>query len=195
MRALTITIADPRDLLRPVARIWFPIAAGLTILAGTAYAGVQQDLRQSANDPQIQIAEDAATALATGVQPESVTPTQHIDLGRGLTPFVMVFDANGRVLASSGSLNGATPVLPPGVLQRAAEHGQNRLTWQPQPGVREAAVIQSVTGAPQARYVLAARSLREVESRETNAQELFGLGWLGALAASLVATVLGVTLL
>ena len=193
MRVLSVT--DPRELARPMARIWFPVAAGLTMLAGTAYAAVQQDLRQSANDPQIQLAEDAAAALATGVQPDSVLPAQHVNLSASLAPFVMVLDTNGRVLASSGSLDGATPTLPDGVLQNAAEHGQNRLTWQPRPGVREATVIQTVKGAPQARYVLAARSLREVETRETNAEELVGLGWLGSLAASLVATALGVALL
>jgi hypothetical protein len=193
MRALSVT--DARELARPIARIWLPVAAGLTILAGTAYAALQQDLRQSANDPQIQLAEDAAAALATGVQPDSVLPAQHVDLGASLAPFVMVFDANGRVLASSGLLEGATPTLPNGVLQNAGEHGHSRLTWQPRPGVREATVIQAVKGAPQARYVLAARSLREVDDRETNAEEVVGLGWLASLAASLVAAALGVALL
>jgi hypothetical protein len=41
---------------------WLPLAVAITILAGLVYATVQQSLRQGANDPQIQLAEDTAAA-------------------------------------------------------------------------------------------------------------------------------------
>ena len=44
----------------------------LTLACGICYVAVQQTLRQSANDPQIQMAEDAAAALAKGEKPEGV---------------------------------------------------------------------------------------------------------------------------
>ena len=45
---------------------WLPFAIIIVIFSGLVYAIVQQNYRQSANDPQIQIAEDLATAISQG---------------------------------------------------------------------------------------------------------------------------------
>ena len=75
-----------------------------------------------------------------------------------------------------------TPSLPDGVLQMTKALGENRLTWQPQVGVRIAAVIV----ASDKGFVLAGRSLREVEIRESSA-ELFAIaGWIASIVGSLV---------
>jgi hypothetical protein len=57
-----------------ILRHWLPLAAVTTLLCGLVYLAVQQSLRQGANDPQIQMAEDAAAALVAGSTPESVLP-------------------------------------------------------------------------------------------------------------------------
>ena len=44
---------------------------------------------------------------------------------------------------------------------RLARRGEDRLTWQPEPGVRSATVVVHYQGA-QAGFVMAGRSLREV---------------------------------
>jgi hypothetical protein len=69
-------------------------------------------------------------------------------------------------------------------------HGQDRVTWQPEPGVRIAAVVVRYQGA-QPGFVLAGRSLREVEVREDNAELIAGVAWIFTLAATLVACALG----
>lgn len=79
--------------------------------------------------------------------------------------------------------------MPQGVLDSAQQHGQNRVTWQPEPRVRSAAVTVPFGGA-QPGYVLAGRSLREVEQREDNLLLLALLGGLITLGATLVATVI-----
>ena len=42
---------------------WLPMALVVTALCGVVYAAVFRNIRQSANDPQIQMAEDAAALM------------------------------------------------------------------------------------------------------------------------------------
>ena len=144
---------------------WLPLAFCLTVLAGLVYGAVQQNFRQGANDPQIQMAEDAAIQLQDGAQAQTVVGGDKVDLSRSLAPFLIVYDATGHVLASSAQLNGAVPDIPTGVFNSVRASGEDRMTWQPQEGVREAAIVTQFGGSHPG-FVLAGRSLREVEDRE-----------------------------
>lgn len=145
---------------------WLPLAVITVALCGLVYLAVQQALRQAANDPQIQLAEDAATALAKGETiPDILAGARTVDIGQSLAPFVIFYDESGKPGISSGLLHGETPVPPPGVFDYTRANGQNRVTWQPESAVRIAAVLQHVGGAKPG-FVLAGRSLREVEVRE-----------------------------
>jgi hypothetical protein len=177
------------DKLKDVLKHWLPIGAVATILCGLVYVAVQQELRISANDPQIQMAEDAAAQLAAGASPSSVVPATRVDLGKSLAPFLIVFDGGGNPVASSAILQGQTPQLPSGVLDYVRGNGEDRITWQPAPGIRMASVVVRFQGAKSG-FVLAARSLREVERREDEAELEAGLAWLASLAASLALVVL-----
>lgn len=174
-------------LVRHVLRHWLPLAVVTTAMCGLVYAAVQQALRQGANDPQIQMAEDAAEALRQGAVAESLLPP-HIDVGKSLAPFVIVYDDTGQVVASSGLLHGKVPSLPAGVLEYTRRRGQDRVTWQPENGVRVAAVVARFQGATPG-FVLAGRSLREVEKRETQTELMAGAAWVATLAALLVVVV------
>jgi len=164
----------------PINRLglaFFALALGLSSLA---FLLVQQSLRQGANDPQIQMAEDIAAALDAGRDPTSLATASNADLRTSLAPFVIVTDADKKVVVATGQLDGRN-VTPPDAAFDAAAHNpghENRITWQPATGVREAAVIVSHNGG----YVLVARSLREVEVREDQAQTLT----FAALAALIV---------
>ncbi len=182
------------DKAKETLKPWLPIAAVTTILCGLAYLSVQQDLRMSANDPQIQMAEDAAQGLTQGAAVDTVVPTSQIDIARSLAPFVIVFDNRGNPLASSGLLQGEIPHLPPGVLDYVRQNGEDRITWQPQPGVRMASVVVGFSGVKSG-FVLAARSLREIEKREDQAELEAGLAWIAALGVSLIVVALGAFLL
>jgi hypothetical protein len=98
-------------------------------------------------------------------------------------PFVMVFDLRHHALASSGRLNGRTPVLPGGVLAWAAHHGQDHITWEPQPSLREAAVIEPY-GQPRLGFVLAAQSLQTISARQRTLTWSIACCWLAALTVS-----------
>ena len=156
---------------------WLPLALAASILCALGYALVQQDLRQGANDPQIQIAEDLAASLADGATlPGALPGASRVDLSTSLAPFVIVYTASGSVASSTGQLDGAVPQLPSGVLAAAAHH-EDRLTWQPAPGVRVAAVVVRY-GGEHPGFVLAGRSLREVERRETASGATAFAAWL-----------------
>ncbi len=168
---------------------WLPAALVVTLLCGLVYATVQQSFRASANDPQIQLAEDAATRLSHGTPPQAVVSGAKLDMARSLSPFLIVFDDAGQPVASSVQLNGATPVPPRGVLDYARQNGQNSLTWQPRPGVRHATVIARFSGE-RSGFVLAGRSLREVENRVANLVRMVGVVWVLALVVTLAGSFL-----
>lgn len=165
--------------------IWLPIATAATVLAGLIYAAVQHDLRSGANDPQVQMAEDTARALDNGASPSSLVAPHPVDLGNSLAAFLIVVDRSGRSLASSADLHGQVPIPPSGVLETARRTGENILTWQPEPGVR----IASVTVPYRDGYVVAGRSLRLVEQRESDVELIIGLGWIATLVAAAAGTI------
>jgi hypothetical protein len=164
---------------------WLPLAFCLTVLAGLVYVAVQQNYRQGANDPQIQMAEDAAAQLEAGQQPGTVVGSITVDMARSLAPFLIVYDEAGQVVAASVQLDGNVPAIPPGVLDAARQSGENRLTWQPQEGVRDASVVIHFAGSHPG-FVLAGRSLREVEARVDQLTQVTGLAWVAGLVGSFV---------
>ncbi len=165
---------------------WLVAALLVSGVYFTLYAAVQQALRIGANDPQIQLAEDTAARLGQG-RPAADPVGDAVDVATSLAPFLIVYDPSGHVVASSAQLAGRTPMLPAGVLHDATPGHEDRLTWQPRPGVRLASVV---VATPQG-YVLAGRSLREVERRERDAELVIGAAWLvslGVLAATFLVT-------
>jgi len=177
----------PPGFVRRTAAFFLPLAVLATATCGLAYAETQQEMRSGANDPQLQLAEDAGTRLDAGATPSSVlNPSPPIDLARSLAPFVIVFDAEGQVLASNAILDGGQPAPPKGVLEAARPGSPNAVTWQPRDGVRIATVTVAWSGGT----VLAGRSLRTIEQREANAELIAGAAWLAMLAALAAASVL-----
>jgi hypothetical protein len=103
--------------VRRASAVWVPVAVATTVMAGLVYGAVQQSYRTGGDDPQQQMAEDAAARLSTGARPEDVTAGPSVDIAASLAPFTIVYDAGGSVLASTGTLNGMPPTPPGGVLQ------------------------------------------------------------------------------
>lgn len=166
-------------MLRRACAIFVPLAVLATLTCGLVYLEVQQSLRSGANDPQVQMAEDAAAQLDAGTAPASVVSGATVDVAASLAPFVIVFDSSGQIVAANATLDGGRPAPPKGVLDAARPGAPNSVTWQPRDGVR----IASVTVAWNGGTVLAGRSLRLVEEREWDAELIAGAAWLASLAA------------
>lgn len=156
----------------------FPLLAILltltTFVAGAGYLISQQVLRMSANDPQIQLAEDAANRVRSGEIPSAVIPERQIDMASSLAPFIIFYDDSGHPVAGSALLDRSIPAMPRGVFDYVRSHGEDRVTWQPRPGVRIASVVTRTTGG----FVVAGRNMREIELRESMVFELAVAIWL-----------------
>jgi hypothetical protein len=172
--------------VRRAAAVWVPLAIATTVMAGLVYGAVQQSLRTGADDPQRQIAEDAAARLSSGARPEDVATGPSVDLAASLAPFTIVYGADGGVVASTGLLDGRAPTPPEGVLRAAVDGGSNAITWEPQDGVREAIVVFPWSASSAGGTVLVGRSLRAVEEREDTLTLMVGAGLVVALVASAV---------
>jgi hypothetical protein len=181
------TFARPAVLFNAI--ILSALATGLAL---ALYAIPQQVLRQGANDPQIALAGDLVEKLESGVAPLDAVPSNAIDMARSLTPFVIVYDDQGRPIASQAELNRETPAPPMGVFANVRQNGESRISWQPvrgrERGLRIAAVVRRVTGQ-HAGFVLAGRSLREVEAREQQVSQMAGLTWIGMLGVIFIGSI------
>lgn len=180
---------------------WLPLGLAITGISALVYLTVQQDLRQGANDPQIQMAEDAASAFQEGADPVSLVPNDSVEISTSLSPYIMIFDEQGDLVVGNAALHSTAPSLPQGVFDTRAwsapvigHHltwmvppGENRFTWQPEPGVRSAVVLVHVVGG-QGGFVAAGRSLREVEKREDQLSFNVFIAWILTMAGSLFLT-------
>lgn len=174
------------------------LAALSTGLALALFAIPQQVLRQGANDPQIQMSSDMASILnRSGVtdglrEGGLLEKGASVDMAQSLAPFLIVYNDQGQVVESNAQLNGQTPTLPKGVFEYVRNHGEERVTWEPVPhshSVRIAAVVERVSG-PQPGFVLAGRSMREVEMRISQVGQMARLTWIGMLGVIAIGTAL-----
>jgi len=164
-----------------IARRWLPVAFVCTVLSLTVYLVAQQEFRHAADDPQLQIADDIADALASGASPAEVVPAHAVAIGRSGAPFAMVLDDRGAVLASSGG----TRTVPAGVLDHVRAAGVERVTWQPRRGVRLATVVRR-TYAREPGFIVVGRSLRDTEDRIGKLGSIVLIGWAIAMFGSLM---------
>ena len=140
------------------------------------YATVQQTYRSAANDPQKQLARDIANNIrytrTYRYNADSVVDPRH-----SLGTFMQFYNAKGQLLFSGGTIHGSAPQIPKGVLDNAKQYRENAVTWQPTADVRLATVAE-YTMAPDTAYVVVARSLQEVEIRESNLVTMIILSWM-----------------
>lgn len=171
-------------------KVWVPLAVAITALCLLIYAAVQQDIRIGGYDPQVQMAEDTAFDLSQGKTPVQVLPQTPVEVTGSLSPFMIIYDSSGKVLASSVTLDNQTPKVPQGIFSDA-QNKELRFTWQPRTDVRIATIVTKYNGG----FVLAGRSMREIENR--TAMLLFRVGavWVGTLFATLIVTIMGFALL
>lgn len=170
-------------------RFWLPMAVVITALCGLVYLVEQQSLRINANDPQIQMAEDAAAALTKGASVESILPSGQVNIASSLAPFVIIFDDSGKPVASSALLHDQIPSYPTGVFDYVRKNGEDRVTWQPEPGVRIASVVVAYSGTLNG-FVMAGRSLRETEKRVDLVGSYVLFAWILTMLTSLIVVVL-----
>jgi hypothetical protein len=155
----------------------------LTLMGGAAAATFQGMLRRGADQPQIQMADSYASKIAAGAPPERVILMSpgRVDLQQSLEPFAIFYNDQGVPITAGGFLNQTIPTPPDGVFNYVRAHGDDHITWQPQPGVRIAAIFRRVDGSNPG-FVLAGRSLRAVEEEENLFFRMVFIAWFIVVA-------------
>lgn len=171
--------------MREAVRKFIPLALVITLLSGLIYFVEQQNLRMGANDPQVQFAQDIASSLSQGTPPDTIIPPSRVDMSKSLAVFIMIFSNDKKLVLSTGEISGKVPELPSGVFDFVSKNREDRITWQPQKGVRAAAVVEKYKDG----YVLVGRSLKEVESREDKLLQQVLLGWFIIMIVAFTAKV------
>lgn len=169
---------------------WVPFTCGVTVILGVFFLAVQQNYRQTANDPQIQMAEDTANALTRGLEWQSLLTGPAFDIGTSLAPYTIIYDNNGLPVGGNGEYNRELPKIPKGIFDVVKQRGQHRVTWQPDVGVRNAIVVTSFENQKQSGYVMVGRSLREVDNRIKDLALMIGVAWVVVVAGTLIVGVI-----
>ena len=95
--------------------LWLPLGLVTLFLCGLVNLAVQQNYRMSANDPQIQAAEDVASAVSQGkATPDELFQGTPTEMASSLASFIITYTATGTPIVSSVVLDGKTPVCPAG---------------------------------------------------------------------------------
>ncbi len=151
----------------------------MTIVFGTIYASGQHILRAGANDAQVELAEETARQLNLGASPESVLPNgPAVELRDSLRQYVIIYSDGDKQLAGNVKLDNQSVDIPEGVLEHARNTNDHRITWQPADGVRSDIVVKRFSNAASSGFVVAGKSLREVEKQEDQLLLLSGIGWI-----------------
>jgi hypothetical protein len=161
---------------------WLIIVIIISSFCALTYLVNQHFLRQGANDPQVQIAQDLAKELNSGQNLTTVANTP-VDPSTSLAPFYIIYNSQEQVTVSTGMING---VLPAGVLDYVKNHGEDRITWQPNENTRIAAVVVPYKDG----YVLVGRSLKEVEKRVEDLLSLVFDAWVATMLVTTALTLL-----
>jgi hypothetical protein len=127
--------------------------------------------------------------MSKGYPASVFSSSQPIDIVQSLDPFIIIYDAQGRPAAATGLLHNQIPSVPAGVLQSALNRQEDRVTWQPEPGLRIALVVRpfvnAKTGQPGG-FVAVGRSLWETELKEDFLAQNMALIWLFSLLLYLI---------
>lgn len=155
-------------------------------MSGLVYLTVQQSLRQSANDPQIQISEDIAKTLENGKPVLDFNVPEKTDISKSLAPYLIIYDKENKPVAGTGVIDNKLPEMPEGLLQYARIHGEHSVTWQPRKDIRGAIVIVPYKNG----FVVVGKSLREVEIREKRTFKMSIIAGLITIITTLVIAIL-----
>jgi hypothetical protein len=165
----------------PIFSYTLVLALILTLWGFPAAMTLQGALRGAADQPQIQMAQNYASEIASGQRIADQLPAGHLDLATSLEPFTILYDVDGRPLQSSGYLDEAIPSPPAGVFAYLRGHATDRFTWQPRPGLRIAAVAQRVDGAHPG-FLLVGRSMTLVQQQANALRRGTFITWFALMA-------------
>jgi hypothetical protein len=159
---------------------WLIIAFLATFTSLLVYVATQQVMRLGANEMPAELATEISINLENSKNLQDSIPDEIIDISKSLRTFVMVFDKDKTLIASSAVMGKDNPDYPKGVLDSVDKKGENRVTWQPQKGLRFATIaIKSGD-----KYIVAGHSLKETEKLIDTIGNMVFYTWLACMIFS-----------
>jgi len=158
--------------------IWIVIAFMATFTSSVVYLVSQQSVRLGANEIPAQLATETSIKLQSGQSAKKAIPTVKVEITKSLNAFIMVFNNNKNLVATSGMIGDFQPIYPTNVLDNVSEKNDSRVTWQPTNGLRYATVAIKYSGG----YIVAARSLLETEKLIDKIGKLVCITWIACIA-------------
>jgi hypothetical protein len=159
---------------------WLMIAFLVTFTSLLCYVATQQVLRLGANEMPAELATETSINLENSKNPQDSIPDKIFDISKSLMTFVMVFDKDKNLIASSAAMGKDKPDYPKGLLDYVDKKGENRVTWQPQKGLRFATIAIKAGD----KYIVAGRSLKETEKLIDTIGNLVFYAWLACMIFS-----------
>lgn len=170
-------------LIKNIFIFWIVIMFLVTFTCLLTYLVTQQVIRLGANELPVQFATETSIKLEKGQSPDNSIPGETVDISKSLETFVMIFDKDKNLIATSAMMGSIEPVYPKGVLNYVDRIGEERVTWQPQVGLRFATVVIK-TGD---NYIVAGHSLQEPERLIGIIGNLVFFAWLACAVFSSIA--------
>ena len=166
-----------------IIKRWLPLAFAVSAVFVYSYILSQQYFRMVGNDAQVEIAGNIEQALSEGTTLDAFTTSHLIDMERSLTPYAIFYGIDQKPVSGNGSLDGNYPVPPKGVFEYLLTHKEDRFTWEPKKGVRQAVVARYHDGVSPV-FTVVGGSLREVEKHIWQSGCITLLFWCAALVGS-----------
>ena len=173
-------------LIKNIFIFWIVIIFLVTFTCLLTYVVTQQVIRLGANELPVQFATETSTRLENGQSVKDAIPDETIDISKSLGTFVMIFDKDKNLIATSAMMGNVKPDYAKGVLDYVDKRGEDRVTWQPQVGLRFATVATKIRD----KYIVAGRSLQEPEKLIGTIGNIAFLAWLACVIFSSIALVI-----
>lgn len=163
------------------------IYALVTLVTVMIYATAQQIVRIGANTLPATSAHFLADQFSRGATADALISTYPEPLPPSGASFSLVADTSGKTQISTYMLDGKPLTLPKGVFDAALQKGDNRITWQPTPTIREAiVVVPYTTPVGKKGFVVSGVSLKEPEATISGLTPILGFGWIAMILVASV---------
>lgn len=173
----------PTNAHYPLRHLFLVSLATMTVAIVFSLILAQQALRLSANETITQLSEDTSGALEAGTAATLLASPTPVRIDKSLAPYVIITNTDGAVVASSGQLNGTSPVPSLDTLQSSTSNGIAYVSWLPNGATRQAIVIKPYHGPSGSGFVVAGRSLREIEKSNDVFLQLAIIAWISGFLA------------
>jgi len=169
--------------LRSLIIIWVTIIFLVTFSSLLTYIVAQQVIRLGADNLPATLASETSIKLEKGQNPADSVSDETIDILKSLEAFVMIFDKDKNLIATSAMMGNEKPSYPTGVLDFVEKAGENRVTWQPVSGLPRESTHRFATVALKSGdyYIVAGRSLMEPERLIGVIEKLILAAWVACV--------------